>query len=69
MKKQDLINLYGNQLKELRTALKTSYGEMVEQVRNTPTGKEIILHNNNEYQVIEAKIKLIEEFIEDLEAL
>ena len=69
MKKQDLINLYDNQLKGLRTALKTSYGEMVEQVRNTPTGKEIILHNNNDYQVIEAKIKLIEEFIEDLEAL
>ena len=69
MKKQDLINLYDNQLKGLRTALKTSYGEMVEQVRNTPTGKEIILHNSNDYQVIEAKIKLIEEFIEDLEAL
>lgn len=69
MKRQDLINLYDNQLKGLRTALKTSYGEMVEQVRNTPTGKEIILHNNNEYQVIETKIKLIEEFIEDLKAL
>jgi hypothetical protein len=69
MKRQDLINLYDNQLKGLRTALKASYGEMVEQVRNTPTGKEIILHNNNEYQVIEAKIKLIEEFVEDLKAL
>ena len=69
MKKQDLINLYDNQLKGLKTALKASYGEMVEQVRNTPTGKEIILHNNNDYQIIEAKIKLIEEFIEDLEAL
>lgn len=69
MKKQDLINLYDNQLKGLRTALKASYGEMVEQVRNTPIGKEIILHNNNEYQVIEAKIKLIEEFVEDLKAL
>lgn len=69
MKRQDLINLYENQLNELRTALKVSYGEMVKQVRNTPTGKEIILHNNNEYQVIETKIKLIEEFVEDLKAL